>query len=128
VTAPISALGLYLFGQTTTPVTWFVAAALLAIGTAFWWPTMLGITSERFPSGGALLLAIIGASGSFSTAISGPVMGWINEKHGAANVLPIWAILPAALFVIFLLIVLRDRAAGGYRVEQIGGRTSPASH
>jgi hypothetical protein len=54
VTAPLSALGLYLFGQTTTPAMWYVAAALLAIGTAFWWPTMLGITSERFPAGGAL--------------------------------------------------------------------------
>ena len=25
------------------------------VGTAFWWPTMLGITSERFPRGGALV-------------------------------------------------------------------------
>ena len=120
VTAPLSALGLYLFGQTTTPAMWYVAAALLAIGTAFWWPTMLGITSERFPAGGALLLAIIGASGSISTAIAGPVMGWINEQYGARAVLPIWAILPATLTVIFLLIVLADRAKGGYRVERIG--------
>jgi MFS family permease len=122
VTAPVSALGLYLFGYASTPAMWFFAAALLAIGTAFWWPTMLGITSERFPAGGALLLAIIGASGSFSTAIAGPVMGWINETYGARAVLPIWAGLPAILSVIFMLIVLRDRAAGGYRVEQIGQR------
>ena len=32
VTAPLSALGLYLFGQTTTPAMWYAAAALLAIG------------------------------------------------------------------------------------------------
>ena len=121
VTAPIAALGLYLFGQTTTPAMWYVAAALLAVGTAFWWPTMLGITSERFPSGGALLLAIIGASGSISTAIAGPVMGWINETYGARAVLPMWAILPAILTVIFLIIVLQDRAKGGYRVERIEG-------
>ena len=43
---------------------------------------MLGITSERFPRGGALLLAIIGATGSFSTAIAGPVMGSINDRYG----------------------------------------------
>ena len=55
---------------------------------------MLGITSERFPRGGALLLAIIGASGSISTAIAGPVMGWINDRYGANRVLPTWAILP----------------------------------
>jgi MFS family permease len=123
VTAPLAALGLYLFGQTTTPMMWYVAAALLAVGTAFWWPAMLGITSERFPAGGALLLAIIGASGSFSTAIAGPVMGWINETYGARAVLPTWAILPVALTVIFAIIVVRDRAKGGYRVEQIQGPT-----
>jgi MFS family permease len=118
-TAPIAALGLYLFGQATTAASWFVAAALLAIGTAYWWPTMLGITSERFPRGGALLLAIIGASGSFSTAVAGPVMGWINREYGAERVLPIWAILPVALTVIFALVYLSDRAKGGYRVESI---------
>ena len=89
------------------------------IGTAFWWPTMLGITSERFPRTGALGLAIIGGSGSFATAISGPVMGWINDMHGPRAVLPIWAILPVSLFVIFGLIYLRDRARGGYKVEKI---------
>jgi MFS family permease len=125
VTAPVAALGLYLFGQTTTPVMWYVAAALLAVGTAFWWPTMLGITSERFPAGGALLLAIIGASGSISTAIAGPVMGWINETQGARAVLPTWAVLPLALTVIFAIIVLRDRAKGGYQVERIPG-SAPA--
>ena len=128
-TAPIAALGLYLFGQTTTAPMWFVAAALLAVGTAFWWPTMLGITSERFPRGGPLLLAIIGASGAVSTALSGPVMGWINDTYGASSVLPIWAVLPASLTVIFLLIYLADRAKGGYRIERLehDGRV-PSEH
>ena len=34
--------------------------------------------------------------------------------------LAIWAILPVALVVIFGAIYLRDKAAGGYRVERIG--------
>ncbi len=119
VTAPVAALGLYLFGQTTTAASWFLAAALLAVGTAFWWPTMLGVTSERFPRGGALLLAIVGASGAMSTAVAGPVMGWINDTYGARAVLPTWAALPAGLSVVFALIFLHDRARGGYRVERI---------
>ncbi|MDP6579118.1 MAG: MFS transporter [Vicinamibacterales bacterium] len=118
-TAPIAALGLFLFGQTTTAPMWFLAATLLAIGTAFWWPTMLGITSERFPAGGALLLAIVGASGSISTAVSGPTMGWINDTYGAPAVLPVWAVLPAMLFGVFVLIYLGDRAKGGYHVERL---------
>ncbi len=36
---------------------------------------MLGITTERFPRTGALGLAVIGAAGSFSTAIAGPDHG-----------------------------------------------------
>jgi MFS family permease len=119
VTTIPAALGLYWFGSVTTTVGAFAAVTLLAIGTAFWWPTMLGITSERFPRTGALGLAIIGGSGSFATAISGPVMGWINDVHGARAVLPVWAVLPALLFVVFGLMYLTDRSRGGYRVEKI---------
>ena len=118
-TALLAAAGLFLFGQANTPPIAFLAAALLAMGTAFWWPTMLGITSERFPRSGALGLAVIGAAGSFSTALAGPVMGWINDHYGAAHVLPIWAILPVVLCVIFALIHVSDKARGGYRIEQI---------
>jgi fucose permease len=119
-TAIPAAAGLFLFGMAGSAFTAFAAAALFAAGVAFWWPTMLGITSERFPRGGALLLAIIGATGSFSTAIAGPVMGWINERYGADRVLSIWAALPAALAVIFTAIYVSDRLRGGYRVERIG--------
>jgi MFS family permease len=123
-TAVAAAVGLFLFGSATTPATAFAAAALFAAGTAFWWPTMLGITSERFPRGGALLLAIVGASGSFSTAIAGPIMGWINDKYGANHVLSIWAILPVLVAVIFTGIYLSDRVRGGYQVERIDNKTA----
>jgi MFS family permease len=119
VSAISAAAGLYLFSTAATPVAAFAAAALLAIGTAFWWPTMLGITSERFPRAGALGLAIIGGTGSFATAIAGPVMGRLNDVYGPREMLAIWAILPVSLVVIFGAIYMRDKAAGGYRVERI---------
>ena len=122
-TAIAAAIGLFMFGLARTPFAAFAAAAVFAAGTAFWWPTMLGITSERFPRGGALLLAIVGASGAFSTAISGPVMGWINEQYGADHVLEIWAALPVALVAIFSAIYWRDRVSGGYRVEHLAAET-----
>jgi MFS family permease len=118
-TAPLAAVGLFMFGNASTPVAWFVAAALLAVGTSFWWPTMIGMTSERFPRGGALVLAVIGASGSVATAIAGPVMGRINDVYGAASVLPIWAALPTVLTLIFAALYLRDRATGGYKIERL---------
>lgn len=119
VTAPIAALGLWLFGRADTPVLAFAAAALLAVGTAFWWPTMLGLTSERFPRGGALALAMVGAAGAFSTAVAGPVMGWINNTYGPTNVLPIWAVLPVAIALIFGILHWVDHARGGYRIERV---------
>jgi fucose permease len=123
-TAVAAAAGLFLFGRADTPFAAFAAAAVFAAGTAFWWPTMLGITSERFPRGGALLLAIIGATGSFSTAIAGPIMGWINDHYGANRVLSIWAILPVGLAAIFTGLYLSDRLRGGYRIERIGTKTA----
>ena len=43
------------------------------------------------------------------------------RTYGAAAVLPTWALLPAALCVVFMLIYLTDRARGGYRVERLEG-------
>ncbi|MCP4644040.1 MAG: MFS transporter [bacterium] len=119
VTAPIAALGLFLCNVAETMPMWFLATGLLYFGVCFWWPTMLGITTERFPKTGALGLAIIGGTGSISTAVSHPVMGWLNDKFGPEKVLPIWASLPVVLFVVFLLVYLSDKKKGGYQVERI---------
>lgn len=118
-TAPIAAVGLWLFGQAQSAGIAFAAAALLAIGTSFWWPTMLGITSERVPQGGALALGVVGAAGSFSTAVAGPIMGWIDEAYGPSRVLPTWAAIPVAIALIFTLIHWIDQARGVDRVGTI---------
>jgi len=120
-TSVFSGLGLWLYSISSSPVMWFVSAAIFAFGVAFWWPTMLGITSERFPRGGALLLAIVGGSGSISTAVAGPVMGKINDVFGPEKVLPIWSSLSVVLLVVFSLIYLSDKAKGGYKAEHIDG-------
>lgn len=120
VTALPAAAGLYLFSQATTAPMAFVGAILVAVGTAFWWPTMLGITSERFPRGGALALAVIGGTGSISTALAGPIMGAINDASGPRAVVATWALLPMVLFAVFMAIHVADRAKGGYKAETLG--------
>jgi len=123
VTAPIAALGLFLFKFASNPVMFFVAATLVYVGVCFWWPTMLGITSERCPRTGALGLAIIGGVGSFSTSLAGPTIGRIIDKYGQesgpATALQIWAILPVFITIIFLLVYLSDKAKGGYKRERL---------
>jgi MFS family permease len=125
LTAPIAALGLFLFKFATTPPMFFLAATLLYVGVCFWWPTMLGIASERLPRTGALGLAIIGGTGSFSTFCAGPIMGWINDKYDPTTSLMVWAILPVFIAIIFGLVYLNDRAKGGYKKERLQAVVRP---
>jgi MFS family permease len=114
----LAAIGLFLFpiaGQNT--VMFFIAATLLFVGVCFWWPTMLGIASERTPKTGALGMAIIGGAGSFATAAAGPALGYLNGAYSPAKSLQIWAILPVVLFVVFGLVYLSDKSKGGYKPE-----------
>lgn len=119
VTAPFAAAGLFLFNYASTPPMFFLAATLLYFGVCFWWPTMLGITSERCPKTGALGLAIIGGTGSISTFFAGPVIGRLNDAYGPARSLQIWAILPVVLLIVFALFYLYDKSKGGYKIERL---------
>ena len=66
----------------------FAAATVFGIGVAYYWPTMLGLTAERFPKGGAFLLGIIGAAGGlFLSYVSVPGMGKVHD-HYTLNALP----------------------------------------
>lgn len=119
LSAIVASFGLYMFSHAVTVTAAFAWAGVFAVGIAFWWPTMIGITSERFPRSGALGMAVIGATGSFATALSGPIMGWLSATYGTDQVLPIWSALPLLLVVIFGAIYMADRARGGYRAEKI---------
>jgi MFS family permease len=78
-----SAVGLYALGVAESRGMAFVAATLFAIGVCYFWPTMLGVTSERFPKGGALLLGIVGGAGTLSVAIFTWVMGGFLDRFTA---------------------------------------------
>ena len=83
-----SVMGLYALSMANSKVMAFVAATIFAIGTCYFWPTMLGVTSERFPAGGALLLAIIGGVGTFSVALFTAIMGGFLDRFTAEAVPP----------------------------------------
>jgi MFS family permease len=58
----------------------FAAATLYAIGKTFFWPTMLGLTSEQCPKGGALTLNSMGGIGMLAVGILGfPFIGYLQE-------------------------------------------------
>jgi MFS family permease len=59
----------------------FAAATLYAFGKTFFWPTMLGITAEQSPKGGALTLNAISGIGMLAVGVLGfPYIGYLQEK------------------------------------------------
>jgi MFS family permease len=77
--------GLLLLGYTSGPMI-FVAAAVFALGIAFFWPSMLGFVSENIPQSGALGLAIMGGIGFLGGAIAQPALGAIFDAQTIAAV------------------------------------------
>jgi MFS family permease len=76
--ACLAFIGLILLGYTSGAMV-FVAAAVFALGVAFFWPSMLGFASENIPQSGALGLAIMGGIGFLGGAIAQPVLGAIFD-------------------------------------------------
>lgn len=131
--AGASLVGLLLLSVANSAIFAFGAATIFAIGICYFWPTMLGVTSERVPAGGALLLGIMGGIGNISVAITMPILGGIYDASGPAIALRSMAILPFILLLIFGFFWFRDRARGGYKAESLTGErrrpdegTSPA--
>jgi hypothetical protein len=59
----------------------FAAATLYAVGKTFFWPTMLGLTTEQCPKGGALTLNAMGGIGMLAVGILGfPFIGYLQES------------------------------------------------
>jgi hypothetical protein len=80
---------------------------------------MYGITAERFPAGGAFLLAVIGSAGMLSDALVVPIIGRIYDSGGPGAALRMAAILPLVVTVVFAGIWLYDYAHGGYRIVKL---------
>ena len=62
-------------------LTIFAAATLYGVGKTFFWPTILGLTSEQCPKGGALTLNAMGGIGMLAVGILGaPFIGYLQES------------------------------------------------
>ena len=83
--AALSGIGLYWLSFVDNAVMAFVAATVFGVGIAYFWPTMLGVTAERFPKGGALLLGLMGSFGNVAISQVLPQMGAIYDSYTVAN-------------------------------------------
>ena len=82
----IAALGLVFLSRAEGMMI-FAAATFYSLGKTFFWPTTLGIVSERFPKGGALTLNGVGAVGMMGVGIFGAAfLGNIQDKSVDKNI------------------------------------------
>lgn len=85
VSSILAAGGLYWLSHVDNKYMAFAAATIFGIGVAYYWPTMLGVTAERFPKGGALLLGLMGCVGNLAISQALPQMGAIYDSYTVAN-------------------------------------------
>ena len=115
-------VGLFWLGSLsvgTSAVVAFAAATVFGIGKSYFWPTMLGIVSERFPKAGALGINLVGGAGMLSIYFALPLVGGALDTRGAGAALQMLSYLGIVLFIVFGALHLFFRAKGGYRAEQL---------
>jgi MFS family permease len=84
--AVLAGTGLFLLSYANNAATAFGFATIFGLGIAYFWPTMLGVTAERFPKGGALALALMGSVGNLSISQVLPQMGRIVDRYAVSYV------------------------------------------
>lgn len=81
VSSAIAIIGRLFFSK-AAGILIFIAATIYALGKTFFWPTMLGVVSERFPKGGALTINTISGVGMLCVGVIGAAfLGIIQDKQ-----------------------------------------------
>ncbi len=79
--AVLAGIGLYWLSFAETLGMAIASATVFAVGVCYFWPTMLGVTSERVPKSGALGLALMGGMGMLIVGVvTTPQMGRITDR------------------------------------------------
>jgi MFS family permease len=85
VCSVLAFIGLQLAGGMSTLMIAFGALGLYAIGKTFFWPTMLAVTSDRFPRTGAIAISIMGGIGMMSAGLIGSEgLGYGKDRFAGA--------------------------------------------
>lgn len=94
------------------PVPAVALAACIAVGFtgSALWPTMLAVTADRHPEGGATMFGALAALGNAGGIFMPWVVGWIADRSSLAWGLAISALAPALMLP--LVLALRRTRAG----------------
>ena len=84
VSAILGCTGLNLLSTASGVTACVVAATVYAFGKTFLWPTMLGVVSDRFPKGGAIVIGAVGGAGMLSAGLlGGPGIGYKQDRFAS---------------------------------------------
>src|SRR5207248_11659369 len=84
----LTTAGLYGLSIANTAVLAFAAATVFGLGITYYWPTMLGVTAERFPKGGALVLGLMGCIGNLAISQATTQIGKVYDSGSVAHLSP----------------------------------------
>lgn len=115
----ITGFGLWLLSNVTSAAMAYAVATIFYVGVCFMWPTMLGITSERFPQGGAFVMGLMGFAGQFMLGVIIFKMGGVYDAWGPAAAFRFVAKLALIPFVVFAIWWVKDYLAGGYKAVRL---------
>jgi hypothetical protein len=80
--AVLAGVGLLALSYVSSGIAVFGAATVFALGVCYFWPTMLGVVSERVPKSGALGLGLMGTVGMATVGlVAAPQMGRIADEY-----------------------------------------------
>lgn len=82
VCAVLAAVGLNLTSMVNSFGMAILALTVYGVGKTFFWPTMLAVTSDRFPRTGAIAISIMGGIGMMSAGLIGtPGLGYFKDRY-----------------------------------------------
>jgi MFS family permease len=81
ICAVLACLGLNLSSHISSFGMALLALSVYALGKTFFWPTMLAVAADRFPSTGAVAISIMGGIGMLSGGmLGGPGLGYAKDR------------------------------------------------
>lgn len=101
-------VGLFFMGS-FLPIPSLALAACIAAGFtgSCLWPTMLAVTADRYPQGGATMFGLLAAFGNAGGIFMPWIVGWVADLKDLHWGIAVSAVAPAVMFA--LVLVLRRR-------------------
>ncbi len=102
----LSTVLLFLLGAwLPTPGLALSACIVAGFTGSFLWPTMLAVTADRYPNGGASMFAVLAALGNAGGIFMPWMVGWVGDKRSLADGIALSAVAPLVMAVIVVLLV-----------------------